>query len=466
MLGSFFIGLVASSSTLGISSDKPLAALPPQHPWQDNFALQLGKFVLLYHMRTATRCCRVELCCCRAHTCLPVVSAPPKRTFGVSQIFLHNSHHLSKCHSGIRTGYCGCLTTFSSWMLEIWTRAMQDNAWVEAFLALILGLQAALVSFVLGGHVALYCDRWWLSEKEDVLKEEGRYRSAEMAEYRHEAMSIEDEAALHGPREASLRAIEGDLPRLIPPQMIERQSWQEESNGKTRRHLEPSARRIENGGEEAAPTTMLVQEGRKEGGSIHGPNTETKGALVSHQSGQAVQHEIQQKKHHLLKQQLHRLPITDSIASLGLIALVVGAAFGVAFETRHTWLRTAWLAVLFGPFGCLLRWKLSFYNYKLKGRWVWLPAGTLAANLLGTAVIFAVEATLVKTNAGYWGDLVMKAVQMGFCGALSTVSTLVMELVKLSDVFPDSGQAYVYSTLTFVGGSVLAFVVFGWAAWS
>jgi len=39
--------------------------------------------------------------------------------------------------------------------------------------------------------------------------------------------------------------------------------------------------------------------------------------------------------------------------------------------------------VLLGPFGCTLRWLLSQYNYRLPGSWHWLPAGTLAANMLG-----------------------------------------------------------------------------------
>ena len=45
--------------------------------------------------------------------------------------------------------------------------------------------------------------------------------------------------------------------------------------------------------------------------------------------------------------------------------------------------RAQWLALLLGPFGCVLRWLLSQYNYRLPGAARWLPAGTLAANMLG-----------------------------------------------------------------------------------
>lgn len=40
---------------------------------------------------------------------------------------------------------------------------------------------------------------------------------------------------------------------------------------------------------------------------------------------------------------------------------------------------------------CTLRWWLSRWNYKLAGGWAWFPAGTFAANMLGTALDFGLE---------------------------------------------------------------------------
>ena len=48
------------------------------------------------------------------------------------------------------------------------------------------------------------------------------------------------------------------------------------------------------------------------------------------------------------------------------------------------------MAILFGPFGCTLRWLLSMTNYKLPGSWKWLPIGTLAANMLGCTIDYFV----------------------------------------------------------------------------
>lgn len=48
--------------------------------------------------------------------------------------------------------------------------------------------------------------------------------------------------------------------------------------------------------------------------------------------------------------------------------------------------------------------------------------------MLGTATSFAMAATQARAGLGYWGALLTSAVQTGFCGALTTVSTLVAEV--------------------------------------
>lgn len=40
---------------------------------------------------------------------------------------------------------------------------------------------------------------------------------------------------------------------------------------------------------------------------------------------------------------------------------------------------------------CALRWWLSRWNYKLAGSWAWFPAGTFAANMLGTGIDCALQ---------------------------------------------------------------------------
>lgn len=68
---------------------------------------------------------------------------------------------LSACFTaGIRTGYCGSLTTFASWQLELMTAAINHNQWLNAMVGFLVGLFAAIASYVIGCHFALLSDRW------------------------------------------------------------------------------------------------------------------------------------------------------------------------------------------------------------------------------------------------------------------------------------------------------------------
>ncbi|XP_031477857.1 uncharacterized protein LOC116248951 isoform X1 [Nymphaea colorata] len=92
------------------------------------------------------------------------------------------------------------------------------------------------------------------------------------------------------------------------------------------------------------------------------------------------------------------------------------------------------LACLFGPPGVWLRWflgkRLNDKTFKSKQYIMWLPYGTLAANV-GAVGIMAAVSTLdfvVKTKLL---DTLLKAIQLGFLGCLSTVSTFVLEIFSL-----------------------------------
>lgn len=61
---------------------------------------------------------------------------------------------------GLRTGYCGSLTTFGTWQVELMTEAISLNQWVNAIMAYIVGLAASLMAYIVGCHIALGIDRW------------------------------------------------------------------------------------------------------------------------------------------------------------------------------------------------------------------------------------------------------------------------------------------------------------------
>jgi len=72
----------------------------------------------------------------------------------------------SSLQLGLRTGFCGSLTTFASWKLQMvqmlvaGTGAYYHSQWLGVGLALILGTMAALASLVVGQHVALGLLKW------------------------------------------------------------------------------------------------------------------------------------------------------------------------------------------------------------------------------------------------------------------------------------------------------------------
>lgn len=119
-------------------------------------------------------------------------------------------------------------------------------------------------------------------------------------------------------------------------------------------------------------------------------------------------------------------------------------------------IRNIILVALGGAVGSALRYALS---------WLWtatqnggLPLGTLAANILGCLVIGFVGTLLQRSFGG--GEWFRLLVCVGFCGGLTTLSSLVNET---------SGMAHINQTLMaagYLGASVaLGFVALHCGTW-
>lgn len=94
----------------------------------------------------------------------------------------------------------------------------------------------------------------------------------------------------------------------------------------------------------------------------------------------------------------------------------LGVIFAAIFSQNQKELA---LVCVFSPAGALARWYLSFYN----GKWPHFPIGTYIANVFATAFI----AVLALLQSGVFlmpiACQVVQALQDGFCGCLSTIST-------------------------------------------
>lgn len=130
-----------------------------------------------------------------------------------------------------------------------------------------------------------------------------------------------------------------------------------------------------------------------------------------------------------------------------LLALMMAAFFVADFVEGIAFYRKMWLSALVSPFGAALRWKLAKLN-SAKGYWKsleWVPWGTLAANMIAVIVsvlMEAIELHYVKPNdPGYeWLVAVLPAIETGFAGSLSTVSTFVKEIIDMKS----PGKQFIY----------------------
>ena len=108
---------------------------------------------------------------------------------------------------------------------------------------------------------------------------------------------------------------------------------------------------------------------------------------------------------------------------------------GKASWAQETWRSQALFALVFAPFGCLLRFYASLH---LNGRIKSFPLGTFAVNIFGT-MMEAIFLDLQRVPVGgIVGCQVLQGMSDGFCGCLTTVSTWVAELkgLKLRHAYP------------------------------
>ncbi|ANB10935.1 Fex2p [Sugiyamaella lignohabitans] len=162
-----------------------------------------------------------------------------------------------------------------------------------------------------------------------------------------------------------------------------------------------------------------------------------------------------------------------SLATYTLIIEVLGAMLGL----------TAWVAVIvlailipqwrywtfaciFGPFGVYARfWSARLFN-KITHKFL---VGTFIANMIATAILCAL--IILQRGQTPSHGLIIKsklqcqaisALQDGFCGNFSTISSFIAELVA----FRSKRNAYIYGGISIGGGFSIVVVILGSYAWT
>nr|POF14296.1 fluoride export protein 1 [Quercus suber] len=129
------------------------------------------------------------------------------------------------------------------------------------------------------------------------------------------------------------------------------------------------------------------------------------------------------------------------------------------------WRSDALFALVFAPVGCLVRYAASKQLNSLAPSF---PLGTFAANLFGSAVeamCYDLQHVALAPSAlpggGPTACQLLQGLQDGFCGCLTTVSTLAAELIALR-----RRHAYVYGTVSALAAFGLMVVIMGSVRWT
>ncbi|CAI5471683.1 unnamed protein product [Closterium sp. Yama58-4] len=115
------------------------------------------------------------------------------------------------------------------------------------------------------------------------------------------------------------------------------------------------------------------------------------------------------------------------------VFLVTAAAIGTALDDWSSKTRRLWYACVVAAPGAWLRWYLSWLNGGAVGKgrwWQWVPVGTVAANVSASVLEAALSTVVLAYNSDV-SVLAVGALQLGFLGSLSTVSTLMVEVLAL-----------------------------------
>lgn len=360
-------------------------------------------------------------------------------------------------HTAIKTGFCGSLTTFSSWNSEMVVMTFgtgdisKTSQVVSAFFGYIIGMETALGSFVLGKTIAIFLHRWQSPKDAEEMdsfvtkKEQGVYINHYIPEFERRYLPELD--------------VKHEYETVTGIEYLDR--WRDSTRESRRvgNELLPALCEIEN--------AMLINEK-----PFSKQAEET--AIEANWDLQALAEWVKCNPRPVpppacpsKTSVFFTVTVSSLIFGAVALALILGLIFVDGDTAYQNTYRTMIYSACFAPFGALLRWNLSALNGEIRN-FPWIPAGTLLCNVTGSVISIITIAVELNTGpTGFWLDGTLRAIRVGFSGCLTTVSTFVSEVSKLMQSKPKHYRAYLYILMSLGTSGILAcivyaLIVYGW----
>ncbi|KAG8633081.1 hypothetical protein MANES_18G074712v8 [Manihot esculenta] len=162
----------------------------------------------------------------------------------------------------------------------------------------------------------------------------------------------------------------------------------------------------------------------------------------------------------------HLAVMATLVLMLGMLWSVSGTLLKEDFNSGSSGAQL-WLACLVAAPGVWIRWFLARLNGRglgKTGHLKWVPFGTLMANV-SAACIMAALATLKKVVHTKTCNTISTAIQFGFLGCLSTVSTFIAEYNAMEES-NKNWRAYVYALMTILISFGMGILIYSVPVWT
>lgn len=281
-----------------------------------------------------------------------------------------------RIYTGLSTGFCGCLTTFSSWQFDA-VVALSRGSIVTFIFYQLIGLSAALNMFLLGRYMGIgliWCARRVIAKNQRYRNQEQNDRSAqEMEQMHHGTGHTADDEEQHSQEEA---AEHGD------PDIVE----------------------------------ALIE---------------------SEPHAESVASEIVQELRHRAYIPMTFKVVFESMLIIVSVLLTLAIIVSLSLSTVSLFLAKYSYILCMAPLGCLLRFllckgnRVTLNNKRLPFP-VRIPIFTLLVNVIGSIVLVAADVGLLAIStsgaAMPLATFALQGITVGFAGSFTTVSTFVQEI--------------------------------------